>query len=310
MRYILKKAAVLFLTLFLIVSGTFLLMKSIPGDPFSSEQEIPKEIMDNIISCYGLDKPLYIQYFKYIKSFLTFDFGSSLVYQGRTVFDIISSGFPYSATIGCLSILLALSLGVTLGSVAALFQNRWPDKTALLFSTIGISVPNFLIATLLQYLFAIKLSWLPVARVDSIAGLILPVLSLSALPIAYIAKLTRNNLIEVLKQDYIKTALLKGLGPFSIIVKHGLRNALLPVITYMGPLSAYVLTGSFVIEKIFGIPGLGQWLILSITNRDYPIIMGLTLFYASLLILFVFFVDVIYSIVDPRIRINSRKCDV
>jgi oligopeptide transport system permease protein len=286
---------------------TFFLMKSIPGDPFIQEQEIPKEILTSLYKHYGLDQPLYVQYLKYLKGFFTFDLGPSYIYQGRTVNQIINDGFFVSMTIGLQALVISVFFGITFGSLAALKKNRWPDTLSILIAIIGISLPNFLLATLLQYFFAIKLKLLPVARWGSFAHTILPSIALAAMPLAFIARLTRNNMIEVLEQDYIKTAYAKGLNHIQVIVGHGLRNALIPVISYLGPITTYVLTGSFVIEKIFGIPGLGQWLIHSISNRDYTVIMGLTVFFSILLMSIVLLTDIIIAFVDPRIKILNDK---
>lgn len=300
--FYLKKLAILFFTLFIIMSLTFFLMKIIPGDPFSDEQNMPKEIKEALYSYYGLDKPLYIQYLKYIKGFFTFDFGPSLVYQGRTTTQIIKSSLPISFTLGAEALLLAICFGLLLGSMAALHRGKWQDSGAILFATIGISVPNFLLAFILQYIFSIKLGWLPVARWGSFAHSILPAISLAVMPTAFIARLIRSNMVEVLEQDYIKTAKAKGLKNYQIILHHALRNSILPVISYLGPVITYILTGSFIIEKIFGIPGLGQWLIHSISNRDYPVIMGLTVFYSSFLVVIIYSIDILYSWIDPRIK--------
>jgi oligopeptide transport system permease protein len=209
--------------------------------------------------------------------------------------------------LGCEALLLAIALGLTLGSLAALKRGRWEDQLTMMAAVFGISVPSFILATLLQYVFAMQLDWLPVARWGSFPQTILPALSLAALPTAIIARLTRSNMVEVLQQDYILTARAKGLSTFQIIVRHALRNTLLPVISFLGPLTANVLTGSFVVEKIFGIPGLGQWFVLSVSNRDYSLIMALAVFYSALLMLAVFIVDILYSILDPRIRTGVHE---
>lgn len=282
-------------------------MKSIPGDPFIQAQEISKETLDALYKYYGLDKPLHVQYIKYIKGFLKGDLGPSYIYQGRKVNDIVKDGFPISFALGLEALFISVSLGISLGCIAALKRNLWQDNLSTTFSILGISVPNFLLATFLQYLFAIKFKIFPVARWDSFFHTILPAISLAALPTAFIARLTRSNMIEVLEQDYIKTAYAKGLSSFKVILKHGLKNAIIPVISYLGPVTTYVITGSFVIEKIFGIPGLGQWLILSISNRDYPVILGLTVFFSFILITIIFLCDILIGILDPRIKIIPKK---
>jgi oligopeptide transport system permease protein len=255
---------------------------------------------------YGLDQPLYIQYAKYLKGLFTLELGPSFKYQGRTVNDIISEGFPISLTLGLEALIIALASGITLGTIAALKHQRWQDHLAMILGVVGISVPSFILATFLQYILAMKLDLLPVARWGSFSQSLLPAISLAALPMAFIARLTRANMIEVLQQEFIQTAKSKGLSSFQIIWRHVLRNALLPVVTYLGPLTAAVVTGSFAVEKIFGIPGLGQWFVLCITNRDYTVIMGTTVFYSALLMFAVFLVDVLYCFIDPRIKIGSH----
>lgn len=306
-NFLFKKACILFVSLFLVATLTFFLMHAIPGDPFVQERAVPEEILKAMHKHYGLDQPLYIQYGKYLKGLFTLDLGPSFKYQGRTVNDIISEGFPISLTLGMEALFIALAAGITLGTIAALKHQRWQDHLAMLLGVIGISVPSFILATFLQYIFAMKLDLLPVARWGTFSQSLLPALSLAALPMAFIARLTRANMIEVLEQEFIQTAKSKGLSSFQIIWRHVLRNALLPVVTYLGPLSAAVVTGSFAVEKIFGIPGLGQWFVLCITNRDYTVIMGTTIFYSALLMFAVFLVDVLYCFIDPRIKIGSRE---
>jgi oligopeptide transport system permease protein len=299
---LLKKGSILFLSLFLITTITFFLMHSIPGDPFIQDKAIPEEILASLRKHYGLDQPLFIQYLKYLKGIVTGNLGPSFKYEGRTVTEIIIDGFPISLTLGMEALVLALFFGISLGSLAALKQRKWQDHVAMVMAVLWISVPSFILATFLQYIFSMKLSLLPVARWGSFAHSILPACSLAALPTAVIARLTRANMVEVLRQDFVMTARSKGLSPFAIILKHVLRNSLLPVLTYLGPLSAAILTGSFAVEKIFGIPGLGQWFVTSIMNRDYTVIMGVTVFYSGLLISWIFIIDLLYTFIDPRIR--------
>lgn len=294
-------------TLFVIVSLTFFLMKALPGDPFTEEKAIPKEILKALHRHYGLDKPLWEQYIKYLFSVIQWDLGPSLKYQARSVNEIIYDGFPISLTLGLESLFLSLIFGISLGVLASLYQNQWQDYLCMLLAVIGISVPSFILAAYFQYLFALQLGLFPVARWGTFMHSVLPALSLSLLPTAFIARLTRANMLEVLQQDYIKTARAKGLSPFRVIINHALRNALLPVISYLGLLMANILSGSFVIEKTFGIPGLGQWFVLSIQNRDYTVIMGTTVFYSLLLLLSVFIVDILYGFFDPRIRIQTTE---
>ncbi len=306
-RYLIKKACILVVSLFIVSTLTFFLMHAIPGDPFTQERAIPEEILKAMHKYYGLDQPLHVQYGRYLKGLITLDLGPSFKYQGRTVNDIISEGFPISLTLGAEALLIALAFGLLLGTIAALKYQQWQDHTAMILGVVGISVPSFILATFLQYLLSMKLDLLPVARWGSFSQSILPALSLSALPMAFIARLTRANMIEVMQQDFIQTAKSKGLNSMQVLWRHVLRNALLPVITYLGPLTAAILTGSFAVEKIFGIPGLGQWFVLCITNRDYTVIMGTTVFYSALLMLAVFLVDLLYCFIDPRIKIGARE---
>ncbi|HSX11200.1 MAG TPA: ABC transporter permease [Chlamydiales bacterium] len=304
--YLLKKVLILLISLWFVVTGTFLLMHAIPGDPFIGERIIPPEVLKSLNAYFGLDQPLWVQYIKYLKGLLQGELGPSIVYQGRSVNQFIAEGFPISARLGLQALLIAVPTGILLGTWAALKRNQWQDNFAMVVSTIGVSVPNFVLSTLLQYIFSIKLLLLPVARWSSFEHTILPTIALAALPTAFIARLTRSNMVEVLQQDYIRTALAKGLPLFRISIHHGLRNALLPVITYLGPVTSHVLTGSFMIEKIFAIPGLGQWMIHSINGRDYPMILGLTIFYSCFLLVAMFVVDIVYSLLDPRIRIRKE----
>jgi len=306
-KYFIRKFFLLILSLFIVATATFFLMQAAPGDPFMQEQAIPEEIMRSMYAHYGLDQPWYIQYVKYLKGLVTWDLGPSFKYEGRTVNDIIREGFPVSFVLGLEAITIALFSGVTLGTFAAVKRSRWQDNLAMILAVVGISVPNFIMATFLQYLFSMKMDLLPVARWGSLAHSVLPALSLAALPTAFIARLTRANMVEVLEQDYVQTARSKGLSTQQVVFKHVLKNSLLPVLTYLGPLTSAILTGSFIVEKIFGIPGLGGWFVNSITNRDYTVIMGVTVFYSALLMLCVLVVDLMYTVIDPRIRFENKK---
>lgn len=306
-RHLLQRFLANLLALFVIISITFFLMKAIPGDPFTQEKALPKEILHSLYEHYKLNDPWYTQYGNYLKSVATWNLGPSFKYKSRTVNEIIKSGFPISAILGLEAMALAITLGILLGTIAALKQNKWQDYAAMLVAVIGISVPSFILAAFLQYFLSIKLDLFPVARWGTFQQSILPALSLAALPTAFIARLTRANMVEVLSMDYIKAARAKGLSDWVVLVKHALRNALLPIITYLGMLTANILTGSFIIEKIFGIPGLGQWFINSITNRDYTVIMGITVFYSLLLLAAISVVDIAYSWIDPRIKIGREK---
>jgi oligopeptide transport system permease protein len=306
-RLLVKKLVIFGASLYLVATLTFFLMHAIPGDPFTEEEAIPTEILKALNHHYELDKPLLVQYGNYMKGLAAGDFGPSFKYQGRSANDIIRDGFPISLTLGMEALCLAVFFGVSFGAIAALNRGRLQDGLTMILAVIGISVPSFILATFLQYFLSIKLDLFPVARWGTFSHTVLPALALAALPTAFIARLTRANMVEILEQDYIMTAKSKGLSAFAIVFKHALRNTLLPVVTYLGPLSVSVLTGSFVVEKIFGIPGLGQWFILSVTNRDYTLIMALTVFYSGFLMACVFFVDLLYSLIDPRIRLWKKQ---
>lgn len=301
-KYIVKKFSYLLSTLFVVVTFTFFLMKSIPGDPFIQEQAVPQEILESLYNYYGLDKPIHIQYLKYIKGIVTWNLGPSFKYEGRTINDVISDGFPISLTLGSIALANALFWGILWGSIAAFYRGRWQDHLAMGLAVLGMSVPSFIMASLFQYLFAMKLSLLPIARWGTFRHIILPALSLSAFPCAFIARLTRASMVEILEKEYILMARSKGLSNFQIWRSHILKNSMLPVVSYLGTLLASIVTGSFVVEKIFGIPGLGCWFVNSVINRDYTIIMGLTIFYSSILMASNFLVDMIYLILDPRIK--------
>lgn len=297
------------LSLYLIITATFFLMRLAPGGPFTGEKKLPPEILANLNAYYGLDQPWYMQYFDYLLKVAQWDFGPSFKYKGQTVNSLIENGFPISFTLGMEAIFIALAVGVFLGIIAAMKHNKWQDYTAMVIAVFGISVPSFIMATLLQYTLAVKLGIFPVARWESFMHTILPALALSATPTAFIARLTRSSMLDVLGNDYIKTAKAKGLKQSVITFKHTIRNALLPVVSYMGPLVAGILTGSFIIEKIFGIPGLGDHFVTSITNRDYTVIMGVTVFYSILLLVSILLVDIAYGLIDPRIKLTGKKGD-
>lgn len=306
-RYLARRFISTFFALFVIVTTTFFLMKAIPGDPFTQEKALPQEILDALYEHYKLNDPFYVQYGNYLKSVVTLDLGPSFKYKARSVNDIIISGFPISALLGLEAMFIAIVMGVSLGTLAALFQNQWQDWLAMFIAVLGISIPSFILASFLQYLLSIKLDLFPVARWGSFSQSVLPALSLAALPCAFIARLVRTSMVEVLHMDYIKTARSKGIKELRVMIKHALKNAMLPVVTYLGMLTANILTGSFIIEKIFGIPGLGGWFINSVTNRDYTVIMGITVFYSMILLLSIFLVDVIYVKIDPRMKMIRSK---
>ncbi|MDF2669557.1 MAG: peptide transporter permease [Paenibacillus sp.] len=306
-RFLLRKLLFVLVSLFVLATATFFLMKAIPGDPFMSEKAPPPEILANLKAYYGLDKPIFVQYVNYIKQVATFDLGVSMRWQGRTVNGIVQGSFGNSLRLGLCAIVFAVSAGVALGTIAALRHRKLLDNLAMIIAVLGVSVPSFVMATLLQFVFAGKLRLFDVAGLNDPMDYVLPTLALSFAPIAFIARLTRSNMLEVMNSDYIKTAKSKGLNGFVITVSHALRNAILPVITYLGPLTTGVITGSVVIEKIFGIPGLGKHFVESVANRDYTLIMGLTLFYGVILMSARFLTDVAYVFVDPRMKLSGGK---
>lgn len=307
LRYTLGRFMSMLLVIFIIISATFLLMHSIPGGPFTGEKSLPPAVLQNIMERYHLNDPLWKQYTDYIMNVIQGDFGPSFKYEDRTVNQIISDGLPVSAVLGLCAASVALLIGIPAGIIAALRQNKWPDHLVMFGATIGISVPNFITATLLIYVFALKLNLLPAAMWGEPAQAIMPAIALAALPTAVIARLTRSSMLEVMSQDYIRTAKAKGLTTFTIIWRHALKNALMPVITYLGPMIAFILLGSFVIESIFAIPGLGRYFVMSIYNRDYTVILGITIFDAVMLVFLNFLVDIIYVLLDPRIKLDGRK---
>lgn len=304
--YLIRRFASMIITLWVIITVTFFLMHAMPGSPFNKERTTNETVTQNLMAHYNLDEPLGVQYVSYLKSLVQFDFGPSITNSTETVNEMLARSFPVSAELGSITLILAVVSGITLGVIAALRHNGVVDYSAMIVAVIGISVPNFIMATLLIQTIAVNLEWLPVATWSSWKHIILPAAALSLGPIAIIARLTRANMLEVLSQDYIRTAKAKGLSPFTVVFKHALRNALIPVITLLGTLLAGILTGTFVIEKIFAIPGMGQYFIESLGNRDYPVIMGTTVFYSALLIVMLFLVDLAYGIVDPRIKVHKK----
>ncbi|OGO77649.1 MAG: peptide ABC transporter permease [Clostridiales bacterium GWB2_37_7] len=303
LKYIVKRLFISLVTVFVLITISFFLIRLIPGDPFLSEKITP-EIKANMMKYYGLDQPLYKQYTRYLGHLvLEGDLGNSLRYKARSVNDVITNNFPVSADLGLRSLLFAIIAGVSLGIVAALNHNKGWDRASIIIAVLGISVPNFIIAGLLQWLFGVELKWLPVATYKTFAHTIMPSFSLGLATLAMLARYMRTSMLDVVGQDYIKTARAKGLSPLQVTVKHQIRNAMLPVVTLLGPITAALLTGGFVVETVFAIPGLGQYFVRSMQNLDYPMILGTTIFYGSFLILMNFIVDILYGIIDPRIRV-------
>ncbi|WP_025025817.1 ABC transporter permease [Caldalkalibacillus mannanilyticus] len=305
LKYTLKRLGWSLLTLWIIITLTFILMHSVPGNPFAKEGPMPQGVYDNLQRYYNLDKPLYVQYFLYLKQLAKLDFGPSLKSSVITVNDYIKNGFPVSLHLGAQALVVAITFGLILGVVASLHHNKWPDYFSMVLAIIGISVPSFILATVLIHYIAVEWGILPVATWKSWSHTILPTLSLAMMPMAYIARLMRSSMLEVLGQEYIKTAKAKGMSRSVIIIKHAIRNAILPVVTVLGIIAANLVTGSFIIESIFGIPGMGEMFVKSINNRDYPVILGSTVFYSTILIFMIFIVDIAYTWIDPRIKLTG-----
>lgn len=306
-KYTLKRLFWAIITVWVIITLTFIIMKIIPGNPFAKEGPMPPAVYNNLQRHYNLDKPEIVQYGLYLKSVLQFDFGPSMKTKSITVNDYIQKGFPVSLHLGLQALLVAITFGLILGVIAALNRNRWPDYSAMVLAIIGLSVPNFVLATFLIHYVAVQWDLLPVATWKSWSHTILPSIALAMMPMAYIARLMRSSMLEVMSQDYILTAKAKGLSGGVIIIKHAIRNAILPVVTVLGILTANLVTGSFIVEHIFGIPGMGEMFVKSIFSRDYPVILGSTIFYSIVLIALIFVVDIAYTWIDPRIKITRES---
>lgn len=305
-KYIITRILQSFLVLMLVATITFLLMNMVPGSPFLSEKPPSPEVMEQLNKKYGLDKPLSVQLKKYLINTLKLDFGVSLKMQkNRPVIEIIKEMFPTSAKIGLIALSWSILVGLPLGCLAAYHRGDGVDSFLRVLTTIGISVPGFVVATLLLIFFGVKLKMLPTMGLGKVSAYILPCFSLGFNPMCYIARLSRSSMLDVINQDYIRTARAKGVPASKILFKHALRNAFIPVLTYLGPLTASILCGSFVVESVFSLPGMGRYFINSILNRDYPIIMATTIFFAALVIFMNLIVDILYKFVDPRIDITK-----
>lgn len=303
--YVLQRLGMMLLTLWAIVTLTFFLMHAVPGGPFVSERMLAPEIAAALNAKYGLDQPIWLQYLNYLRGVVTLDLGPSFKYPGVSINTMIADGLMVTLRTGLLAIIAVVALGIPLGIVAALNRNKWPDTTVMLIATIGVAIPSYVIATVTLYIFALRLGWVPTFGLDDWRGYILPVLALSGFWVSFVARLTRSSLLETFEQDYMTTARAKGLHPGQVLFKHGLRNSLVPVVTVLGPVVANLITGSFVIEQIFALPGIGRQFVLSITNRDYTAIMGITIFYAAALMVMILIVDLLYAVLDPRIKLTS-----
>ncbi len=304
-RYIGRRILTAVPVLWIVASLTFLLVRIVPGGPFDEDKNLPPEVVANIKAKYHLDKPLQEQYYLYMDRLLHGDLGVSYKYVNRTVNDILRDAFPVSLELGGLGLLLAVSVGVPLGTIAAVKRGRGADVGAMFFATVGISVPGFVIGALLIFVFGVWLKILPVALWESARSMVLPAVTLAVSPAAYIARLTRASVLEVLEKDWVRTARSKGLSEPRTIIKHVLRNALVPVATVLGPLTAILITGSFVVEYIYAVPGMGRFFITAVSNRDYDLIIGTTLIFAALLIVSNTVVDLLYHVLDPRMQVEG-----
>ena len=304
LKYIAKRIGLAIVTIWAVATLTFFLMNLVPGGPFLSEKAVSPQALAALEAKYGLDKPLFEQYITYMTDALHGDFGDSLKQRGRTVMSIITTKFPVSARLGGTAVLVSVLIGVPLGTLAAFKRGKFLDSFISVIATCGIAVPSFVTCTLLMYTLGVKLDLLPTHGLTTWKHYIMPVTALAFYPTAYIMRLMRSSMLDVLGQDYMRTAKAKGLSQWVSLFKHALRNAILPVVTYVGPMTAYTLTGSFVVEKIFVIPGLGGEFVGSITARDYTIIMGTTIFLATLMIVINVIVDIVYKLIDPRIKLK------
>jgi len=304
-KYIIRRLISMIITLVFVASITFFLMHAVPGGPFQSEKALPEAVIQALNEKYHLDDPLWKQYLDYMRGVFTFQLGPSFKRVGTTVNDLIIAGFPYSAKLGFFATLAIVALGIPAGIISALKSNKWQDYLVTILATVGVAVPSFVIGALFIYVFSSKLGWLPSFGLTSWKHYIGPVIALSGFSLAFVARLTRSSVLEVMQQDYIRTARAKGLPEIVVIVKHALKNALIPVVTYLGPMIAAMMTGSFIVEKIFAIPGMGKYFVESVSSRDYTVLMGTTIFYAAFSITMIFVVDIAYGFIDPRIKLGD-----
>ena len=306
-KYIVKRVAMGIFSVFIVATLTFFIMNLVPGGPFVAEKSISKAAQQALAEKYGLDKPLGAQYLNYMNSLIHGDMGLSLKQRGRTVNQIIFSKLPVSARTAGLAVLVALCVGIPLGCISAYNRGKWADNLIIVLATCGIAIPSFISSVVLLYTFGMNLKILPTVGLNEPAAYIMPVTALAIYPTAYITRLMRSSLLDVMGQDYMRTARAKGVSSVKILFKHALRNAILPVVTYVGPMLAGLMTGSFVVEKIFSIPGLGLYYVNAVAAQDVTIVMGETVILAALYIIVVFVTDILYTVVDPRIRIRGGK---
>ena len=304
-KYVLKRLLMGAITLFALATITFFMMHIIPGSPFAGEtSRLPANVKEKLIESYQLDKPIHVQFGTYLKNVMHGDFGTSINRKGKPVMDIITGSIGPTASLGAVAVAIALVVGITLGTVAAFSKQKWVNTAVAFVATVGVSVPSFLIALLLMVLFGVILRWLPIIGLSSWKHYIMPAFALALGPIAMISRLTRTSLTEVMRQDYMVLAKSKGTSQLGVIFRHALKNAIIPVITYVGPLIATLLTGSFVIETLFSVPGIGAEFVNSVSNRDYTLIMALTIFYGAFIIIANLVTDIVIALIDPRIRLK------
>ncbi|MDT2768709.1 ABC transporter permease [Globicatella sulfidifaciens] len=306
-KYIFKRIVYILIALFFIITLTFFLMRIAPGSPFASERALTPAIEKQLNETYGLDNPWYVQYKDYLLNILKFDFGESMKYKGRSTNDMIFNSFPISLALGAQALFLAIGFGVLLGVISAMYHNKLGDYISTIIAVLGVSIPSFILAGLMQYFLGLKLGLFPLSGWKGFSYTIMPSFAMALSYMGNVAKMVRSSMLEQNTSEYVKLARAKGLRKWNVVFKHSLRNALLPVITYLGPLTAGVVTGSFIVENIFAIPGLGKHFVTSINNRDYTMIMGTTVFYSILLLFAVLIVDIIYVMVDPRIKLEGAE---
>lgn len=305
-NYVLRRIGYAVLTLLIVITVTFFLMRSIPGDPLANmARGLPEQTRANFYAKYGLDQPLFTQFLKYMQNLLRLDLGESVVFPGRSVSSTIAQTSPISGLVGGIALIIGFGFGIALGVIAALNKNRWPDYLVMFLAILGVTIPVFVLASLLQYVASVKLGWLPSSGWGNLKHLVLPVIVLCFGPIATFARYMKSSLLDTLSQDYILTAQAKGLSNRAVIWRHAMRNSMLPIITILAGRIVGVFTGAFVVERMFGIPGIGFYYISSINNNDYSMILGTTIFYAALFVVAQLLVDLVYVLVDPRIRIAA-----
>ena len=307
LKYILKRLGAGLVSVFVLVTITFFLMHAIPGGPFSpaEERNVPEKVLEQIADKYGLNDPVPVQYVKYLGNLLKGDMGVSFKRQDTTVNELIANGFPVSAKVGAWGVALALAAGIPLGIVAAVKRGKLPDGASMVFATIGVSVPSFVVCVLMMYLFCEKWKLFPSYGLTSWRHYVLPVFCMAFSQIAYITRLMRSSMLETMRQDYIRTERSKGVPEFQVVGKYALKNSILPVVTYVGTMVAALLTGTFIIEKLFSIPGLGRYFVSAISDRDYSVTLGLTIFVGTMIVICNLIVDILYAVIDPRVKITK-----